>query len=245
MAQSLEDPTSVPALDDLVYQQKTIRFRILSGTVIGSQKYSETHVHSKGGGGSIGPNGGYVSAPTIYSTSHTRHELWLKDEGGQEYPFDLSGKNIPLREGQHVSLIFGRRADKNVEQLVELLNHNSNQRWELLSASEFLKKIGLGYFTRLDKFIAIFLYFFTVTAVSIAKQSGIESKAITNLSQFAWLGVPSIVYLVICARLAAPSLKEIQKKIDGLLNRLVGMALEERGQLLKMEQVSSAPPALP
>ncbi len=77
------------------------------GEVVGQQKWSETEIHSSGGGGHIGPQGGSISAPTISSTSKTKQELWIREDDGRESSIELVDSEFNAREGQKVWIATG------------------------------------------------------------------------------------------------------------------------------------------
>ncbi|MCB9898740.1 MAG: hypothetical protein H6825_12115 [Planctomycetes bacterium] len=95
----------------------------IRGTVIDSTKRTEMHVWSEGGGGTVGPTGGSVSPPQIYSQNTTIQEIWLSVEvTGDEKALSYRGVDIPLRKGNRVSI--GMLA--NGESVV-LVNHATKE----------------------------------------------------------------------------------------------------------------------
>lgn len=113
--------------DQLELRGKKVSFGAISGVVVGDKKWSETHVTSSGGGGMVGRWGGYVSAPTINSFTNTKSEIWLRDAGGQEHPIHLTNVNIPVREGHHVTAVWGMRDGAAAAQYVLIENHTAQQ----------------------------------------------------------------------------------------------------------------------
>ncbi len=73
-------------MESFIHNGKVIKFWPVSGIVLSTEKHSETHVKisSSGGGGTVGPSGGYVSPPQISSESKsvTHHEIWIKTDDG-------------------------------------------------------------------------------------------------------------------------------------------------------------------
>lgn len=110
---------------------KVIDLAVITGVVIGTEKRSETHVSSSGGGGFVGRDGGPVSAPTIRSLVTTKHEFWLKLDNGAEKPFCLSDVDIPLTAGQKISMISVKNADSDDEYWCGLFNHNAREYGEI------------------------------------------------------------------------------------------------------------------
>lgn len=104
-----------------------------TGVVADSQKWSETHVSSSNGGGYVSREGGYISAPTINSSSSTKHEFWLELEDGTEKPIRLSDVDIPLRVGQKITMISIKLVDKIDEYWCALYNHTAKEYHEIHS----------------------------------------------------------------------------------------------------------------
>lgn len=85
---------------------------ILEGTVEHhqSQRWSETRVQSRGGGGYVNPTyGGYISPPTITSTvtQHERTEFWVQDTDGRQQRFSFKHDQFPVAPGHKVRIVWG------------------------------------------------------------------------------------------------------------------------------------------
>lgn len=115
-------------MEDFHHKKKRVNFWKLTGEVLGSDKRSETRVSSSGGGGSVINGVGYVSAPTIHSSTTEKHEVWLGLDDGSEHHLQLSGLGIPLRVGQRVTLI-GATLDGKKSRNSILINHNARKHW--------------------------------------------------------------------------------------------------------------------
>lgn len=129
-------------MESFVSDNSVIEFSSISGEVLGTDKYSETHVSSSGGGGYVGRHGGHVSAPTVHSTVVTNHEFWIKTDGGKEIDVQLTGVDIPLRIGQRVSLIVAQSPIKKEKRYAVLVNHSANKHWFINDAMTIYKKLG-------------------------------------------------------------------------------------------------------
>ena len=123
-------------MEEFVHKGKQIAFAGMTGEVVGSQKFSETKISSSGGGGYVGPEGGRISAPTIRSTSVTNHEIWIRAEDGVEHNVSLRGLDIPLREGQKVTLVATARKGAGVMMYCMLVNHSAGRHWYINTAEE-------------------------------------------------------------------------------------------------------------
>lgn len=150
-------------------------FEVQSGSVLSSDKREETRVWSEGGGGYVGgyagPHGGHVGGwvqpPRVKSESITKHEFWLRTDNGREVAVKLSGHDIPLREGQHISLISARNLANNTNDAhVALVNHSAQQYWHLQGSRElanslnllhgFYGALGIGIFALIVAAIMVF-----------------------------------------------------------------------------------------
>ena len=145
------------------YKKKTVHFVPVTGTVISTKKYGETHVSSSGGGGYVHQGSGSISAPTIHSHTQTKHEFWIKTPEGKEEPVQLSGHDIPLKEGQKISLIFAINSDNKKHSLSVLVNHSAKKHWIINNGRNInvALEIALPSYGRVISIVAaIFLIFF-------------------------------------------------------------------------------------
>ena len=83
-------------MQDFSYRGKYVEFWQVTGKVLASDKYHETHISGRGGGGYIGQYGGRIKPITIGSSTVTNHEFWIKTEYGVEKDIKLHNINIPL-----------------------------------------------------------------------------------------------------------------------------------------------------
>ncbi len=128
-------------MESFKHKNKEIVFWSKTGEVISQNKYSETHVSSSGGGGSVGPNGGYVSAPTVHSRIVTKHEFWIRKEDGSEESIQLSNCDVPLREGHKITLILAGYKGGNHGYYTVLVNHSANKHWFLENAASLNNRL--------------------------------------------------------------------------------------------------------
>jgi hypothetical protein len=130
----------------------------VSGTVVSSQKHTQTHVYSEGGGGRItaGRNivgdpvlRGKIEAPTMKSYTSTTHEIFLQLENGQELSLAFPYDDIALREGHFITLLPMFRVGVADGYYARLFNHHTrssnslltNLQWRKLT-SPFLQKLS-------------------------------------------------------------------------------------------------------
>lgn len=93
------------------------------GTVVSVKRWSDTHVSSSGGGGSVAPKyGGYVAAPKVHSEVVQRQEVFLRNHDGKEMAFELGGTNVAAREGSTLLVAWGGFEEKEPPIYVENLD---------------------------------------------------------------------------------------------------------------------------
>lgn len=144
-------------MEDFNYRGKTVVFWETTGIVLGTDKYSETHISSSGGGGYVGPHGGHVSGPTVSSRTVTNHEFWIKKEDGSEQDIQLRGVDIPLRPGQKITIISSKLKDANSGWYTALVNHNAKKYWQVSNSKELNQLLRLEVVTFKSLLIAITL----------------------------------------------------------------------------------------
>jgi len=123
-------------MKDFQNKGKALKFWSITGEVLSQNKFSETHVSSSGGGGYVGKSGGHVSAPTVRSSTSINQEFWIKTDDGKEKSVQLYDQDIPIREGQKITLISGGLKGKDPGYKLVLVNHNSKEHWLITKAQE-------------------------------------------------------------------------------------------------------------
>ena len=145
-------------MESFKHRNKEILFWSKTGEVLSQNKYSSTHVSSEGGGGYVGQHGGHVSAPKITSTTTTHHEFWIKKEDGSEECIKLVDCDIPVREGQRITLISAGIKGKNATYYSVLVNHNAYEHWYIKEADSLNKVLDIDTVSGKFFFIAIALW---------------------------------------------------------------------------------------
>lgn len=125
------------------HRKKEIEFWSETGEVLGSDKHSETHVSSSGGGGHLHNGSGYISSPSVNSTTITNHEFWIKKEDGTEKDIKLRGVDIPLRPGQKVTIVSAGHVNKDKGVYSILVNHSANKHWFINNAIGLNKHLNI------------------------------------------------------------------------------------------------------
>jgi hypothetical protein len=116
-------------------------YQYISGTVLSSQKHSQSHVYSEGGGRiTTGRNivgdpvlRGKIEAPNIKSYNTTNHEIFLQLEDGQEISVSFPFDDIALREGHFITFLIIFRVGVTDGYYTRLFNHNTRSNNNLLS----------------------------------------------------------------------------------------------------------------
>lgn len=125
-------------MKDFDFDNIKIKFNSITGSVIGSNKYSETHVSSSGGGGVVTQHGGYIAPQKISSNTTTHHEFWLETDNGTQVPIKLTGYDVPINVGQKITLISS--GNDSTSHYVALVNHNAQRHWHLTNIIDVLYK---------------------------------------------------------------------------------------------------------
>lgn len=127
----------------LKLRDQDILFSVATGTVLEVQKHSSTSVHSSGGGGYVHEGSGYISAPTVHSTTSTTQEIWFKDASGTQHQMKFFDADVPIRTGNEFSIVYAGVVGQYYPSPMALVNYATNH-WHYLSApADFLAKIGI------------------------------------------------------------------------------------------------------
>ena len=115
------------------------QFRIVSGTVLGTDQRSDTRVW--GSGSTTVINGQGSGHTTIASRVDVARDLWLKDAQGQEHHYRFN-QDIPFREGQQVHCIHlsGRDLEKKaIDVVYSVYNASVDRYWTLCDTKALIK----------------------------------------------------------------------------------------------------------
>ena len=99
---------------------------IVTGVVADDQHTSQTSFYSTGGGGYVGPQGGYVAAPVVRSETTTRQKFWITDDKGKDHELTLTDTQLPLRVGQRVTARFVARPSADRWRVATFTNHSAD-----------------------------------------------------------------------------------------------------------------------
>lgn len=132
---------------------RSLNFMCITGEVLASDKradvrVSASHSLSTHGGGFLWQGTGSVSMNVtghsfVNTTTNTAREFWIRLPDGVEKPIYLFDSNIPMREGQVISLIFCNADDSPNGTLVALVNHTAKAMWKVLGPAEINQRYKL------------------------------------------------------------------------------------------------------
>jgi len=119
-------------MENLKIGNQEFEFFSYTGEVLSQDKFSETHVSGGGGGGAHGHSRDvHVSSRVV-----TKHEFWLKTDDGKEVSVQLTGHDIPLREGQRVTVVYMQNVQFDTGYAALLINHTSDEYWKLIRVTD-------------------------------------------------------------------------------------------------------------
>lgn len=102
-----------------------------TGLIAGSSVWSETHVssYSTGGGGQMHGGTGYVqpSRTHVSSSSTEVSQFFLQLDDGKEIAIKLKDGNIPVRDGQRMTIVFAKPKGAERGSSVWYYNHTTDR----------------------------------------------------------------------------------------------------------------------
>ncbi|MFD2784854.1 hypothetical protein [Hymenobacter rubripertinctus] len=128
--------------------EQDFRIEQFTARVISSQKHTQSHVQSSGGGGYVGKYGGYVKSSTVSSYNTTQHEIFLLLENGEEKCVSLPFDNIQLRDQHTITLFSAFNGNEQHGWYVGLYNHNTKDTFNLLNDFVYKKLIKFNIDTK-------------------------------------------------------------------------------------------------
>jgi hypothetical protein len=94
----------------------------------------------------------------------TKQEIWIRRNNGEEAAIQLSGVDVPVREGQRLTFIAAKHPRAKDGFWVTVVNHTANRHWRLLGNAEISVQGRLGVFplVRLFDFVVAAAIFFAM-----------------------------------------------------------------------------------
>lgn len=178
----------------IVKEPDDIKMFARSGIVHGSKTWTSMQVHSSGGGGYVGPQGGHVQATKITSNNTTHDAFFLVDDDGKEIEIKLTDVSFGVRDGHHVTAVYSGHQRDDWHWLSHIHNHNTDKTAEI--SSVYRKIVGNPNV----------LIFFAAMAVAVVLGIFAESWMLFLVIVAAYVGYTLLV--------ESPKLKALAQEID-------------------------------
>lgn len=168
------------------YNGKQVVFNEAVGIVAGTHKHAETTVSGSGGGGSTYNGQGHTDAVSITSTITVKQEFFLKTANGKQVPVQLSGMDIPIMDGQNVTMI--SVLDGKDKHWTHLVNHDTELYWpignarELVIAADLVRPPAFSFVIGLAIWIGSALI-----GIAVAGAGGLGFVAMVGFWVFEWM----------------------------------------------------------
>lgn len=139
--------STVEAREQWGHGRKTMEFWVVRGEVVSVMNESHRTVESTGGGGWIGPYGGHVSAPTIYTRTRHSGSFWLRGVEGQEFQIHTGTFHLPLRTGHQVSALCCGLSPRPLDNILTsvVVNHTTGQALTVHSAHQLIDLLKITW----------------------------------------------------------------------------------------------------
>lgn len=187
----------------------------IEATVIHSKLYFNQNISSSGGGGYVGPNGGYVHPPTISSTITTIHELFLRLPDNSEMHIKFN-KDFQTIVDQKIYLISGWSSKKN-GRWIALYNLNTKRLH--YNVDNFTLK-QLGYYPN-GKYDKLLLILHTVLLFAFLYPT---NKSEPQNSLGIAFGISALYGFLIRPRIISSYESNIKKQIDLYMKNKFGIS---------------------
>jgi len=115
-------------MKSFTHNGRQVEFSAVNGTVHGHHKRGDTIVEGSGGGG----YDGHTRPVSVSSRVVVKQDFFVEEDSGRQTPVQLSGQDIPLTDGQRVTMISGG-TDKG-KRWTHLVNHSAQLYWNLNDA---------------------------------------------------------------------------------------------------------------
>ncbi|MFM9272230.1 hypothetical protein ACJ7V3_18570 [Halomonas elongata] len=135
-------------MDDLNFRGTQVNFWQIHGEVLDTDRYSETHVQTRG-------RGSYGSSPSVRVSQTAHQDFWIREEDGHERAIQLENTNIPLRSGQRITVVCAQRRDSKKGWMCTLVNHATGQTHEITSPKVLQQRLHLVRITGLSFVLAL------------------------------------------------------------------------------------------
>lgn len=170
-------------MKDFEWENRIIEFWTITGIVTKSEKRSETYVS-----GNFDKKSKDVN---VTSDVVIKHEFWLKTPDGKEEEIQLSGYDIPLREGQEVSMLLAFPKGGEYSWYVALINHSAGKFWWTMD----LMRLVDGYLVTSDKRAQWGLERYVLPGIAISAPL-FNDSVFEFYDGFVWMGSVAALFLL-------------------------------------------------
>lgn len=101
----------------------------VTGLIAQASKTSTTHVYTTGGEYNSATKS--YSPTTMHSTSTIHDQFFLTDKYGKEHPIQLSGWDLPVRQGNSVTMIWAVKEGKERGPYLMAINHTTDLKYTM------------------------------------------------------------------------------------------------------------------
>lgn len=125
------------------FGRKEVNITGFTGRIVGSSKRSETHItHTSGTTYTNSVTGTVETTPGSTSSSTVvKQEFFLRDDQGSEVPYQLSGVDLPVHDGQTVTMISADTVNGKWHWYERLVVHDTGKWYSITDAGP--SKLGL------------------------------------------------------------------------------------------------------
>lgn len=154
--------------ETLELRGRIIEFGSVWGEVVGCHKHAETRVYGGGGGGTNGNS----SPVSIGSRVTVVQEFFLKPhDGGPERAVALRGVDVPIRDGQAVTMVSAKVQGVEGYYWVRLVNHTAERSWIISDSRDVVD--GLGFYFKNRKGTDLLLWIIIIAPVVLLGWAGL------------------------------------------------------------------------
>lgn len=130
-------------LQPFKFGKKESRIWSFTGRILGSSKRSETTVYHHSASSYVSPTTGTIQYTPSSTSSSTvvKQEFFVRDDEGKEVPYQLSGVDIPVHDGQAVTMISVEQVGGKWHWFARLVNLDTQRSYTVTDVSP--SKLGL------------------------------------------------------------------------------------------------------
>lgn len=143
----------------------------ITGIIAQASKTSTTHVYTTGGGYNSATNS--YAPTTTHATSTIHDQFFITDKDGKEYPIQLSGWDLPVRQGNTVTMIWAVKEGKKQGPYLMAINHTTDLKYTM---EKIVRKM----------FSPVWNWLFTITLFALIIMP-VKTDEYLQLYIFAWV----------------------------------------------------------